>query len=37
MVGLDGEKLYVGEEALAKKGVLNLSYPLEHGVVNDWD
>ena len=28
---------YVGEEALAKRGTLSLRYPLEHGIVNDWD
>merc|ERR1719162_1271675 len=26
----------MGEEALAKKGVLSISYPVEHGVVKDW-
>ena len=36
MVGMSkGE--YVGEEAQAKKGVLKLTYPIEHGIVNNWD
>merc|ERR1719162_1367215 len=26
----------MGEEALAKKGVLAITYPLEHGIVLDW-
>lgn len=28
---------FIGEEALARKGVLKLNYPIEHGIVNDWD
>lgn len=37
MPGIGGKEIYIGEEALAKKGVLKLKYPLEHGVVKDWD
>lgn len=36
MVGMNKEA-YVGEEAQAKKGVLKLTYPIEHGIVNNWD
>jgi len=28
---------YIGEEALNLRGVLKLIYPVEHGVINDWD
>jgi actin-related protein len=37
MIGVDNKDIFIGEEALAKKGILKLSYPIEHGVVTDWD
>mmetsp|Transcript_2087 Transcript_2087/g.1959 ORF Transcript_2087/g.1959 Transcript_2087/m.1959 type:complete len:120 (-) Transcript_2087:911-1270(-) len=38
MAGLDnGKDEFLGEEAQAKKGVLKIKYPIEHGVVTDWD
>lgn len=36
MPGTDKREYYLGEEAIAKRGVLTLSYPIEHGVVKDW-
>lgn len=36
MPGGDQKDYFMGEEALAKKGVLSISYPLEHGIVKDW-
>jgi actin len=37
MMHASSKTKFVGEEALAKKGVLTLDYPIKHGVVNDWD
>ncbi len=36
MHGCNDKEIFVGEEALAHRGVLQLSYPIEHGVINNW-
>lgn len=37
MIGIGQKDMYFGDEAQARRGVLRLSYPIDHGVVRDWE
>jgi len=37
MVGSEVKDLYVGKDAITKRGVLSLTYPVASGIVDNWD
>ena len=36
MAGIGQEDSYVGDAALRKRGILRLSYLIEHSIVTNW-
>ena len=37
MIGTDTKDTYIGDDAQGRRGVLALKYPIEHGIVTNWD
>merc|ERR1711981_788342 len=37
MIGGSQKSEYIGDECMAKKGILEINYPISHGIVESWE
>lgn len=37
MHGSEDSEVYIGQDAQKKRGILKVTYPVDHGIVQDWD
>merc|ERR550534_472726 len=37
MIGMASRPFYVGDEAQSRRGICQLKYPIEHGIIKSWD
>jgi actin len=37
MIGMASKPFYVGDEAQSRRGICQLKYPIEHGIIKSWD